>query len=325
MELNTGGAAPKVAVITRTKDRPLLLERAIKSIHHQTMSDFVHVIINDAGDQQVVEKLLKKYAALTKGRVKLIHNNTSHGMEAASNKAIKSVDSTFIAIHDDDDSWHPTFLEKTTAHLEATGAQGVIVTTDKIDEEIVGNKVKILSTTRWYPELRAISLYKQCLDNYATPITFLYRRSVFKTVGYYDESLPVAGDWDFALRFLLKYDIDFLLTEEALANYHHRSTAVGIDQNSVFVNGGSLHEQKINLLANKYLREELKNKYLGVGYIMNAMRVDQKLMSDSTERIISELKRDAGQQSAHIERVVIAANRSVLDKVYDRLKRLGRG
>lgn len=43
---------PKVAVITRTKDRGILLERAIKSVHKQTMMDFIHVIINDAGDKK---------------------------------------------------------------------------------------------------------------------------------------------------------------------------------------------------------------------------------------------------------------------------------
>jgi len=46
---------PKVAVITRTKDRVLLLERALQSVHNQSMSDFVHVIINDGGDPGPVE------------------------------------------------------------------------------------------------------------------------------------------------------------------------------------------------------------------------------------------------------------------------------
>jgi glycosyltransferase involved in cell wall biosynthesis len=52
----------KVAVITRTKDRPLLLERAIKSVHNQTFKDYVHIIINDGGDSIALEKFLKTYA-----------------------------------------------------------------------------------------------------------------------------------------------------------------------------------------------------------------------------------------------------------------------
>ena len=43
------GKKAKVAIITRTKDRPLLLERAIQSVESQTYSDYVHVILNDGG------------------------------------------------------------------------------------------------------------------------------------------------------------------------------------------------------------------------------------------------------------------------------------
>ena len=56
---------PKVAVITRTKNRNILLERALKSVHQQTMEDFVHIIYNDSGDEAAVEMLLEKYKDIT--------------------------------------------------------------------------------------------------------------------------------------------------------------------------------------------------------------------------------------------------------------------
>jgi glycosyltransferase involved in cell wall biosynthesis len=55
---------PKVAVVTRTKDRPVLLERAIQSVHSQTMKDFIHVIYNDGGDASSVDALVEKYITL---------------------------------------------------------------------------------------------------------------------------------------------------------------------------------------------------------------------------------------------------------------------
>lgn len=280
---------PRVAIITRTRDRGILLERAIQSVHNQTMQDFVHVIINDAGDPGVVDTLIEKYKPLIKGRVKVVHNKSSNGMEAASNKAIRSVESMFIAIHDDDDTWHPDFLKMTTEYLEATGDKGVVVTTDKIDEEIVdGNTIKKINQARWLPDVRTIGLYRQCLDNYATPITFLYRREVYDELGGYDETLPVAGDWDFALRFLLKHDIYYLLTKEALAYYHHRASTDGVNQNSVFLNNGLLHEQKINTIMNKYLRSELEKGTLGLGYLISSVH-EQKSMVNNINRHVSEL------------------------------------
>jgi glycosyltransferase involved in cell wall biosynthesis len=292
---------PKVAVITRTKDRPVLLERALRSVHSQTMTDFVHVVINDAGDPKVIDSLLKKHQDLTAGRVRVIHNNASNGMEAASNKAIKSVNSTYIAIHDDDDTWHKDFLKQTTEYLDKrTDIKGAVVVTDKVDEKIIDNEIKTLSVERWLPEAKTINLYKQCLDNYVTPITFLYKREVFSEIGYYDEDLPVAGDWDFALRFLLKYDIDFIVTDYALAFYHHRPTATGVNQNSVFVDKGLLHEQKINAICNKFLREELNSGKLGLGYIISSLRLQEEKSKSIRNSIFENVEQKTVRLEGHI-------------------------
>lgn len=281
---------PKVAVITRTKDRGILLERAIKSIHQQTMPDFIHVIINDAGDSKIVDGLVEKYSGIIKGRVKVIHNASSHGMEAASNKAIKSVNSKYVAIHDDDDSWHPDFLKLTVQHMESTNICGVVTVTDRLEESIAGDGVQELMRERWMPHLRTLRLYDLCLANFAVPISFIYRRSVYDEIGYYDESLPVCGDWDFALRFMRRYDIDLLHTSHALAYYHHRPNAGGSLGNSVFA-GADKHEKYNTVLANKYLREDVAAGGLGLGYLFNR-RAEEKGIIEQLDHRNDELRND---------------------------------
>lgn len=282
----------KVTVVTRTKDRPLLLERAIKSVHRQTMPDFIHVIINDAGDLSMVNNLVDKYKGIIKGRVRVINNAKSRGMEAASNKAIKAYNSIYVAIHDDDDSWHKDFLKVTTNYLDSSSAiMGVVVSTDCITEQIKGKKIKTIKTERWIPGTTDISLYQQCFINYATPITFLYRRSVFKTIGYYDESLPVNGDWEFALRFLLHYDIDFIESEHALAFYHHRPKNKGVEGNSVFADR-KLHDHNMNALGNKFLRKDISEGKLGIGFIINSMRDQHQRETPLQSQIYNQLSND---------------------------------
>lgn len=222
----------------------------------------------------------------------MIHNTVSKGMEAASNKAIKSVESTYIAIHDDDDTWAPDFLLETTKHLESTGSEGVVATTDRVIEKIEEGTIATISTERWLPDVDTISLYKQCRDNYATPITFLYRRRVLQTIGYYDEELPVAGDWDFGLRFLCTYDIDFLKTDHPLAFYHHRPDTSGVDTNSVFVDSGYRHRYHMNKLANKYLRTELAEGRLGIGYLMS-MLADNRDQLETAGQVAAPIVREA--------------------------------
>src|SRR5688572_27059131 len=97
----------KVAIITRTKNRELLLGRAIQSVLAQTFADFVHVVVNDAGNVAKVEELTGQYQEKYAGRLQLIHRESSTGMEAASNAAIKASQSDYVVIHDDDDSWEP--------------------------------------------------------------------------------------------------------------------------------------------------------------------------------------------------------------------------
>ena len=276
----------KVAIITRTKDRPLFLERAINSVHSQSFEDFVHVIINDAGDPKLVDELVERYKDLTKGRVKVIHNSESKGMEAASNKAIKSVDSTYVAIHDDDDTWHPDFLKLTVAKLEDTKAMGVVARTNKVTEEVAGSEIRQIKTEPWMPDMKVINLYRQCIDNQMTPITFLYRRSVFDEIGVYDESLPVCGDWDFGIRFMQKYDVEFLDPGYPLAFYHHRKYVPGAEGNTNFGSGKERHRYYVNLLANKYLRQELAEGKLGVGYIMSSLRYNQGYLARLTRSIL---------------------------------------
>lgn len=287
-----------VVIVTRTQDRPLFLERAIQSVQSQTYEDFCQVIINDGGNQEIVDELVEQYKDLINGRIQVIHNSESQGMEAASNKAIRSVDSIYIAVHDDDDTWHQDFLKETVAKLEDSDAMGVVVRTDKVTEQVASNDSTIerLKIEPWMPDLQVINLYRQCIDNQMTPITFLYKRAVLAEVGYYDESLPVLGDWDFGIRFLQKYDVEFLDPGYALAFYHHRKFVAGATSNNSFGNGTERHRYWSNKLMNKYLRQELNEGRLGVGYIMSKLKYDRQAMARLAESVLpnfitSKLKR----------------------------------
>ena len=84
---------PRVAIITRTKNRPIMLPRVLMSIGKQTFKDFIWVLVNDAGDRAPIEAITKR--ALEKGiDVKVIHRAKSLGMEAAANDGVCQSEST---------------------------------------------------------------------------------------------------------------------------------------------------------------------------------------------------------------------------------------
>lgn len=260
----------KVAIITRTKDRTLLLRRAIESVLSQTFEDWNMVIVNDGGDPEELNSLIVKYENNFQGRYQIFHNKHSVGMEAASNIGIKNSDSDYVVIHDDDDSWDNKFLEKCVFFLKENqfpSIAGVITYTTRILESVYNNHIKKERSEPYNTWLQAVTIYRMAASNVFPPISFLYKREVFDSIGYYREDLPVLGDWEFNLRFIKEYDI--ALIPELLAYYHHRvQMPNGILSNSV-IKDDSQHKFYDYLLRNELLRKDLHNNQLGMGYLVN--------------------------------------------------------
>ncbi len=282
----------KVAVITRTKDRPTFLARAIESVHAQTEKDFIHVIYSDGGDREAINQQISEYSDEITGRIVVVHGKGSNHMEdTLFNPAIRTVGSTYIAIHDDDDTWHPEFLEKSIQTIEESGKGGVVVRTNKITEEITGDTIREIKTERWMPDLKAINLYRQCTENQMTAITFLYKRDIFEKIGGYDNSLAVCGDWDFGIRFLMESDVDYLDPGFALAFYHHRMYKKNAEGNTSGA-GNDRFAYFTNQLLNKYLRQELKTGQLGIGYIMSQHRFNESYITRLARRVMPRVLAD---------------------------------
>lgn len=244
----------RVAVITRTKDRPILLKRTARSIADQRFRDFVWVVVNDGGDPDVVIEVLLNCAVPTH-QIVFCSNETSLGMEAASNVGISASESEYVVIHDDDDSWHPDFLKATVEFLEGdTGKKygGVITHSVYISEEIVGEQVVEHGRWPYHDWVQHVHLNELAVDNFFPPIAFVFRRSVAAAIDFFDEELPVLGDWDFALRFLIRADIG--VVAEKLAYYHHRDRGnSGAYSNSV-IGGVATHIEYNAILRNKFIR-----------------------------------------------------------------------
>jgi glycosyltransferase involved in cell wall biosynthesis len=298
-------AVGTVAVIVRTRDRPHFLARALGSVLDQTFTAFAVVVVNDGGNASEVDEVVQRCGGPAVGKITVVHHPVSIGLEAASNAGIRSSRSRYIALHDDDDTWAPSFLAEMVGYLERTGEMGAIATTDAIIERVDDGRLTTLRRERLYPGLELIGLYGMCFENYATPISFVYRRAALDTVGYYDETLESTGDWDFGLRFLMRYEIGFVKTPEALAFYHHRPDADGTTLNHVYSN---LHTYYRSLLPNRYLRRDLESGSFGLGTIMSSVRYEDDRyrgfnarLEESNESAAARLEQVEARLAARLE------------------------
>jgi|GEM_PF-253745 glycosyltransferase involved in cell wall biosynthesis len=279
-----------VAIITRTKNRPLLLRRAAASVAASTHTDYTWVVVNDGGDPAEVMEVIDN-SMVDPSRIVVCHNSQSLGMEAASNVGIQATGSDFIVIHDDDDSWEPRFLEETVAFLRANASiyKGVITGTTYVSEEITETEVIEYERKPYQDWIRNIQLTEMAAGNYFAPIAFLFRRDAYDDIGGFDENLPVLGDWDFNIRFLIKNDIGVLPVP--LANYHHRDrvNSASTYSNSV-IGGNDRHAQYTSIMRNKYFRLAAKDPafsavatLMGGGYFQDDLR---NRLSSVREQII---------------------------------------
>lgn len=295
----------KVAIITRTKDRGIMLKRAGESVAKQTFKDFVWVVVNDGGDPDVVNNILADFSTVV-DKIRVVHHAVNKGMEAASNAGIEGVQAEYVVIHDDDDSWHPDFLLETVSFLESERGQlfgGVITQSVHVEEKIVEEQIVHLFDKEWRPLLGyypkgAVHLSDVATINQFPPIAFVFRKSAFDNVGAYDASLPVLGDWDFNIRFLSKFDIAVI--DKPLANYHHRPSITA--QNSHYGNsvhaGFDRHSTYEAIVRNNAIRAAMNGNNPTLGQLLFA-----------------------GRQT-FVDRMISASANRMADAVWRRLKRL---
>jgi glycosyltransferase involved in cell wall biosynthesis len=278
------GARPAVAVIMRTRDRPVLLARALADVCAQTFPDWHLVVVDDGGDAAEVDRLIKECPGVI-GRVTVLHNEVSRGMEAASNQGVGAVDAEFVAVHDDDDTWHPAFLERTVAHLRETGDVAVAVRTEIVRERVDGDVVEEVGREVFEPDVHSFSLFDLLRANRVVPISLLYRRSVHDEIGPFREDLPVVGDWEFNLRLAQSGRTVGFLDHEPLAFWHHREEAEGSEANSVLERADEHRDHDLEVrdaALRDYVREH------GVGGLLYVTKYFQReidLLHDHVERV----------------------------------------
>lgn len=293
---------PKVAIITRTKNRPNFLKRAEQSVSGQSLDDYQWVVVNDCGAQEKVDEIVSRSSIKNK---RVIHRKESTGMESASNCGIKASDSEYIVIHDDDDSWHSDFLKESIHAIENSifDVQGSMCAVTAVIETIeADNQIRIRRRYAHNP-LKTVDLYTMATCSAVPPpICFLYKRKALETIGFYNEKLPVLGDWEFNLRFLMKYNIQPVY-KRFLANYHIRSNANGHLANSL-QNQANNHSVYYPFIKNQLLRENLQSGNIGLGYLLThvamheqirrntkLMGMLQKCLSPTGNRLIQALHR----------------------------------
>lgn len=213
----------KVAIITRTRNRPVFLRRAAACLGRQLFHDWVHVIVNDGGKPQAVESVVAELPKAQQQRTRVIHHHVPKGMEAASNTGMRACQSEYLVVLDDDDTWSPHFLDTCVAFLDNPdnqGLGGVVTRTACIAEVMVRGCLVPVGRKAYNPALSKIDFVSLLNRRLFTQNALLFRRSCQEHVGFFREDFCVLGDWEFDLRFVNQFRVGVI--PKVLAYNHQR-------------------------------------------------------------------------------------------------------
>ncbi len=187
----TATEKPLVSAIIPTHNRAVLLERAIRSVQHQTYPHLEIIVVDDAS-QDNTDEVVESFGD---PRIRYIRHDNNRGGSAARNTGIAAATGEFIAFLDDDDEWEP---KKTEEQLKALKHYDVVVCTDGVGT--------VLSR---YRSNKTIELADLRDGPWGGTGVLMARTKIVKQM-MFDESLPRGQDWDLFIRIALKHKIGYL-------------------------------------------------------------------------------------------------------------------
>lgn len=179
---------------------------ALQSVLNQTFEDYEVIVVEDAS----IDKSLDVILTVQSEKVRVIQHDSNKGLSAARNTGIKNAKSDYIAFLDADDFWKETYLEELSILIESFPEAKLLATNyeELFKNDVVllpNNNSKNLSENAIISNFFEISLAQPLY----CPSSFCVAKSVFDSVGFYNESIRFGEDVDFNIRANSEYSLAY--------------------------------------------------------------------------------------------------------------------
>ncbi len=205
------GIDMKIDVIIPTYNSAHFITEAISSVQTQTYAP-EQIIIVDDGSTDDTESIISDLRHASTVPLMYIKKENG-GPNSARNVGLAHATAELVAFLDADDRWEPTKLAQQVALFEQDidGTLGLVYGNYKVIDTAGADRPDI-PTVPINPRIRGNAfealLPKNMILGSASNV--LIRRSVFETVGPFDETLRVGEDWDMWLRIAEKFQINYV-------------------------------------------------------------------------------------------------------------------
>ena len=184
---------PKISVIIPSYNQVEFIEETILSILNQEYTS-LELIIMDGGSTDKSVEVIKKY----EDRIAHWVSESDNGQTHAINKGFRVATGDLVCWMNSDDIFLPeAFKQISEAYLKTSGSYEVYFG-DKSNIDKAGNTIK----TYFYPPFCGWGIKYTTNMNISNQACF-WKPSLFEKVGYLDESIQFAMDYEWFLRIYL--------------------------------------------------------------------------------------------------------------------------
>jgi glycosyltransferase involved in cell wall biosynthesis len=187
---------PQISMILSTHNNETTIKEAVSSILMQTFRNFEFIIVNDASTDKTLQ-ILKK---IKDRRIKIISNKKRQGLTKSLNFALKVIKTNIIARMDADDIAHPKRLKTQFDYLQKNPK---IALCGSWVELIDGNDQKI--KVKKFPTSSVEIKSKILKFNPFIHSSIMFKKSIVKRIGAYNNNFRFAQDYEFLLRVASKF------------------------------------------------------------------------------------------------------------------------
>jgi glycosyltransferase involved in cell wall biosynthesis len=204
-----------VSVVIPTRNRPLLVGNAVRSVLNQTHTNIEIIVVVDGPDPITVESL----QAIGSSQLKTIVNAENLGLAETRNVGVRNAAGNWVAFLDDDDEWLPRKLEKQLALAEQYSSDCLILGCRYI-EKTTGME-RIAPSVLPGP-FEDISEYVYCKRGFIQPSTIFTSKNLLYAVPFTKEMAIEDTEW--LLRAVQDAGALVQVLPEALSVFNNAST-----------------------------------------------------------------------------------------------------
>lgn len=205
-----------ISIIIPLYNKEKAIEKTLKSVFHQSFTDYEVLVINDGSTDKSEEKVKR----FSDERLRLI-STENRGVSQARNLGISESKGKLIAFLDADDYWFPNHLESLFQLYQNFPEAGLLATNYQFyysDKKIIQPVFDGIPTENWNGIVTDF-FHSSMKFRIAWTSAVAAPKKVLDDIGNFDENITLGAgeDTDLWIRIALKYSVAF--DNEVSANY----------------------------------------------------------------------------------------------------------